>query len=164
MSPTALMKCTAVLPSGDPCDQPSAPSTPFPICARHAVEAYRYVSKQVGNLSDDPAWMAKFQEESRTAKLMREKRRGITKVDQVYYARLGEHIIAKIGYSSCLSERLKSYGPTVELLAVELGDRAVERHRHEQFREHLAVGTEWFHAHPDLLSHIARLTSERSSL
>lgn len=68
----------------------------------------------------------------------------------VYYARRGDLI--KIGSSRNVGER--THAQRAELLAVEPGDVMTERAIQHRFLAHQAEG-EWFHPHPDLLSHIA---------
>lgn len=62
--------------------------------------------------------------------------------ERVYYVRVGEHI--KIGYTRNVSNRLSGYPPNSELLAVELGNKTLEKERHHQFHAYLAWGREWF--------------------
>jgi hypothetical protein len=73
----------------------------------------------------------------------------------VYYLRIGDQI--KIGYSSDVKRRMKSYPPTAELLAVHPGSKALERTMHEQFASSRAIGREWFHPHAVLTEHIAKV-------
>lgn len=70
----------------------------------------------------------------------------------VYYIRWGDRI--KIGTSKRLAERLRSLYHD-EVLAAEPGSIALERRRHEQFREYRIAGQrEWFSSAPALLFHI----------
>ncbi len=95
----------------------------------------------------------------------------------VYYLLIGDLI--KIGFASNVRKRLRSYPPNAELLAVEPGDRALEKRRHQQFDEHLQRGREWFadvdeirawisdvrneHGDPRLhASHMANVPEERA--
>lgn len=75
--------------------------------------------------------------------------------EKVYYVRVGEHI--KIGYSRNISSRLNGYPPNSELLAVELGDKSLEKERHHQFHAYLAWGREWFTDCQEIRDHIATL-------
>lgn len=75
--------------------------------------------------------------------------------EKVYYVRVGEHI--KIGFSRNISSRLNGYPPNSELLAVELGDRKLEKARHHQFHAYLAWGREWFTDCQEIRDHIATL-------
>lgn len=71
----------------------------------------------------------------------------------VYYLRVDGLI--KIGHSKNVWTRMRSYPPTSELLAVEVGTRAIERQRHEKFRADLAHGREWFRESEELAAWIA---------
>lgn len=68
----------------------------------------------------------------------------------VYYMRLGNR--AKIGTSRGLAGRLASINPE-DCMTFELGGRALEHRRHEQFR-HLRVVGEWFDLTPELVRHV----------
>jgi hypothetical protein len=70
----------------------------------------------------------------------------------VYYLRVGDQI--KIGFSSNVRQRLRSYPPGSELLALEPGTKKTERRRHNEFYEWLAAGREWFEPSAELLKHI----------
>lgn len=75
------------------------------------------------------------------------------RVEVVYYLRWEERI--KIGTSREPRQRLAAIWHQ-ELLAFELGGRAVERARHAQFAP-LREGGEWFRAAPELRAHAAAL-------
>ncbi|WP_294978772.1 GIY-YIG nuclease family protein [uncultured Microbacterium sp.] len=75
------------------------------------------------------------------------------RVEVVYYLRWEERI--KIGTSREPRQRLAVIWHQ-ELLAFELGGRAVERARHAQFAP-LREGGEWFRAAPELRAHAAAL-------
>lgn len=71
----------------------------------------------------------------------------------VYYLLVGEQV--KIGFTGDIRQRLRSYPPASELLAVEPGSRELEAQRHGEFRQHLAAGREWFRPHPELVQHMS---------
>jgi hypothetical protein len=75
-------------------------------------------------------------------------------VEVVYYIRYGDRV--KIGTSTNPRKRLAAL-PHDELLAFELGGRALEQRRHAQFAAHRFVGTEWFAVHDALLAHVGEL-------
>jgi hypothetical protein len=75
----------------------------------------------------------------------------------IYYVRQGELI--KIGYTSNLAKRLKSYAPTGVLLAVHPGTRATEKEMHQKFAASLDQGREWFRPRPELMRHIEETRS-----
>jgi hypothetical protein len=75
----------------------------------------------------------------------------------VYYLRVGERI--KVGYSVDVKRRMRQYPPGCTLLAVEPGDRDLERKRHQQFRGSLLDGREWFRPTPDLMELVDEVVS-----
>lgn len=75
----------------------------------------------------------------------------------VYFLRVGERI--KIGYSVDVKRRMRAYPPGCQLLAVEPGDRELERQRHQQFAGSRTDGREWFRPTPDLLEMVAEIVS-----
>ncbi|MBD8661462.1 GIY-YIG nuclease family protein [Frigoribacterium sp. CFBP 8754] len=76
------------------------------------------------------------------------------RVDVVYYLRFRDRI--KIGTTGNPRQRLAAIWHD-ELLALERGDRAVERARHEQFAAQRHGRTEWFTADGELLAHVRAL-------
>jgi hypothetical protein len=77
-------------------------------------------------------------------------------IECVYYVAVGKHI--KIGYTTDLRQRMLSY-PSGDLLATEKGHDDLEHRRHQQFREYLDRGNEWFLRGPRLMAHIDSLKS-----
>ena len=75
--------------------------------------------------------------------------------ENIYYIQQGDLI--KIGYSTGLLGRLRSYGPALTVLAHHAGTRADERDLHLSFRPLLAYGREWYEPGQVLLDHIARM-------
>jgi hypothetical protein len=76
----------------------------------------------------------------------------------VYYIRINEQI--KIGYTTNLKQRSRSYPPGSELLAVEPADPDLERYRHQQFKRQLVRGREWFTPSVALMEHIDQMRTE----
>ncbi|MCK8477215.1 GIY-YIG nuclease family protein [Microbacterium aurugineum] len=76
----------------------------------------------------------------------------------VYYMRINGRI--KIGYTTNLRQRSRSYPPGTELLAVEPGTPELEKRRHDQFSRSLAQGREWFAESEALTVHIAKLAEQ----
>ena len=70
----------------------------------------------------------------------------------VYYLRVGE--LFKIGFASNLEQRLASYPPGTELLAVEDGTLKLETQRHREFAHSRAAGREWYKPNQPLDHHI----------
>jgi hypothetical protein len=81
------------------------------------------------------------------------------KEEYVYFVRIDQSL--KIGYSKNLRTRVRSfaaYGHNVEVLAIEWGDRNLEKKLHRRFSEHLSpVGfsKELFTIHADIIDYIA---------
>lgn len=73
----------------------------------------------------------------------------------VYYLKVGDRL--KIGYSVDVKRRMRAYPPGSQLLAVEPGDRDLERQRHHQFAGSLMDGREWFRPTPDLIELVQEL-------
>lgn len=79
--------------------------------------------------------------------------------DVVYYLQIGGHI--KIGWTSNLDQRMRSYPPNTILLAVHPGSRADEKALHKRFAVHRSHGQEWYPLVPVLLDHIKRVVAEQ---
>jgi hypothetical protein len=79
----------------------------------------------------------------------------------VYYIQVDERI--KVGFSTDVKRRMRAYPPASKLLAVEPGDRDLEKQRHRQFKGSLAYGREWFTPTQDLRDHIDALLSEHGA-
>lgn len=80
------------------------------------------------------------------------------KPEIIYYLQVGGHI--KIGWTSDLGKRMRSYPPNTELLAIHPGRRADERALHKRFAVHRSHGQEWYPLVPVLLDHIKRVIAE----
>ena len=149
--------CTAQRADGSFCDAPSAPDAPFPICAKHAARVVEYARDraEAAPVADRmSALLSALRQDDRAAL------GGATPpkhCDVVYYVRVGEHV--KIGTTTNLPARLKSYGPS-EFLACEPGGLTVERRRHRQFAADLAAGREWFRPSPPLMAWIEAVRDE----
>lgn len=76
----------------------------------------------------------------------------------IYYLQVGGHI--KVGWTSQLEKRMRSYPPNSQLLAVHPGTRAEERALHKRFAVHRSHGAEWYPLVPVLLEHIDRVKAE----
>lgn len=92
----------------------------------HRERSVRETKEQFKRGSDDPGW--------------------------VYYIAQGDLI--KIGYAKDVTQRMKAYGPTAELLAVHPGTLALEKQMHTKFKGALERGREWFRPEDDLTAHI----------
>jgi hypothetical protein len=79
------------------------------------------------------------------------------RIDVVYYLRHGDRV--KIGTTTNPRQRFAAIWHD-ELLALERGDRHVERARHEQFAQERLERSEWFRSSPRLLAHIAAIARD----
>lgn len=151
----AIPSCTAQKDSGAFCDKPSLPEAPFPICVKHASEILRYLNSCMPSSYEDRVILAARDFDFHHA-VPRPSATAGTEV--VYYLRVSDKV--KIGYTSDLRQRMHSYPPDSELLAVEPGDKNLERQRHVEFTAHLKIGREWFHPVPEILAHAASLRQQ----
>jgi hypothetical protein len=78
------------------------------------------------------------------------------RVDVVYYLAYRDRV--KIGTTANPRQRFAAIRHD-DLLALERGDRGVERRRHEQFADLRWAGSEWFRRSPQLDAHIAALAA-----
>jgi hypothetical protein len=153
---TEWNRCTAQAESGNFCDDPAMDGAPFPLCIPHGAQILRFMQGQIAAVEAAPV-------DIRLAVLSHTFDRTThqpTKVKYapdpvVYYVQIDQHV--KIGYSSNLRQRLKSYPLNRRLLATEPGDENTESVRLNEFAEHRAMGREWFYPAPRLLGHINRL-------
>lgn len=148
--------CTAVGSSGKFCNGESLPDAPFPICLTHAADVLRYLrSYMPQTLAGIGMAAAEGIEQQRHRDAERRARKPRT--DVVYYVQVGKHI--KIGTTTSLASRMRSYPPDSRLLAYEPGDGELERQRHREFTTDLAMGREWFLPSDALLAHIKDVRS-----
>ena len=82
----------------------------------------------------------------------------LPRVDVVYYLRFGDRV--KIGTTFNPRRRFSALLHE-EVLAFELGDRAVEQRRHLEFTDDRLGTSEWFALSPRLAAHIATLADGR---
>lgn len=80
------------------------------------------------------------------------------RIDVVYYLRLGARV--KIGTTHQPRQRFAAL-PHDEVLAFELGDRALEQQRHVEFAADRLGTSEWFALTRNLRAHIRRLCADR---
>jgi len=95
-------------------------------------------------------WRAEDEKYEAEKAALRQERDGF-----VYYIRIGERI--KVGYSVDVKRRMRAYPPGSKLLAVEPGDRELEKARHRQFAGSRTDGREWFRPTQDLMELVQEL-------
>lgn len=79
--------------------------------------------------------------------------RNIDLPGEIYYARVGGLI--KVGWSSVLYQRIRSYGADAELLAHYKGTRRDEANLHRQLAPSRAKGREWYNDDPIIRAFIS---------
>lgn len=136
-----------------------------PLCFDHIDQVYKFAS--------DLRWGETFEETITRSRRQRaaEWRRGITaarenkiyetkgdKPGWIYYLHIDDKV--KIGYTTDIIRRMRSYPPSSPLLGVHPGTKQLERDMHEQFKGSLIQGREWFRPDPDLLAHCERVRAE----
>lgn len=122
------------------CGKGSDPHAPAALCEAHLHEVYAYVMRQGRELmrASQPLSLPDLRPSPESV---------------IYYARIGSSV--KIGWSTRLDDRMKAINPE-ELMATEPGGRALERQRHDEFKD-LRTHGEWFRLGPRLVDHIATL-------
>ena len=80
---------------------------------------------------------------------------------QIYFLR--QNGLVKVGWSSNLLNRLKAYGPDVEILCHYPGSRQDETLLHRQLRPFLAKGREWYEDCKLIEDMVARIVSEHGA-
>lgn len=162
--------CREPRDEGSLCGEAAAEGSPVHLCTRHLLIAYDWVTRDVGvtDLLPDPCvacgtrvgvrypagvicavceWrVGEMPDSDLTA----------SAVHVVYYLRLGDRM--KIGTSGNLRQRLTAI-PHDELVALELGNRLIERQRHTQFAADRLGKSEWFTASNAILDHAAQLNA-----
>lgn len=127
------------------CTRPVPEDAPVPLCTLHLLCAAQWIAEQ------EPAYAAKL------FKLApRGPRFNVGRTQAVYYVRFRDRI--KIGTTTDLPGRMEAVIHE-ELLAIEPGGNAVERHRHLQFVQFRAQ-REWFTPAPELLEHVRQVRAE----
>lgn len=76
----------------------------------------------------------------------------------VYFLQVGGHI--KIGWTSDMAKRMRTYPPNAVLLATHPGERKDELRLHRMFAVHCSHGREWYPLVPVILAHIKRVIAE----
>lgn len=133
------------------CGAPIPPGTPVTLCGAHLIAAYQFCvdSLQVADAAVQPDAHAL------TTPAVSKPSRHV-----VYYVARGDLI--KIGTTTDLLTRMGTVQPD-KILAVEPGDRTVEKERHWQFRcsrAHQMRGRELFQRTEDLLEHVEAVAAK----
>lgn len=150
---TNTWRCTIQRTGGEFCDRPGMDDMPYPICSKHALDLFRWMTAKVEHESANPIrrieslldWIPERVDTGAPS----------DEYGSVYYLLLDGLI--KIGYTRDVDRRLSQYAPTAVLLATEPGDKVTEAARHRQFAQHRAARREWFHPAVDLRTFIEAL-------
>lgn len=129
------------------CDDPPFPGQPenadirLPLCAYHETMVWRRVQQNLGRpdlvkASDQLAAEAAEREEAERQKRL------ANRDGHIYYLRTNGLI--KVGWSRSIHDRLRAYGPEVEVLCYHAGSRDDETNLHRNLRPYLARGREWY--------------------
>lgn len=114
------------------------------ICERHAYEIWRRVEWRDAENCDTVIPYAEAREYDRAdarAKRSTERRKP-TSMGEIYFVKVDDLI--KVGWTSKLADRVRSYGPKAELLAHYPATRADESALHRQLTPARYRGREWY--------------------
>ena len=76
----------------------------------------------------------------------------------IYYIHVGD--VIKIGFSTDVKRRLRSYPPGTPLLAMHPGTKQLETELHRQFASSRAAAREWFLDTPEMREHIKTVNEQ----
>lgn len=135
--------------------------TSLPLCYWHLAVAHQQVIRSAGDellviaSARVLEWKAEEREQLTVAsqQAWKEKRDG-----HIYYVRLNGLI--KAGWTRDLYDRLRHYGPDVEILAHYPATRDDETHLHRQLRPFLAKGREWYEDCKALADFVAKAVEQ----
>lgn len=135
--------------------------TRLPLCLDHLAVAV----KQASYKRDDPlivgavaSVIERQQARIRSAEEKAKKERLARTDGVIYYLRLNGLI--KVGWSREVGQRIASYGPQVEVLAIHPGSRHDETNLHRQLKPARAVGREWYEDGPILQRFISEVIEQ----
>lgn len=145
------------------CDRPAVKVLNRSICAKHAIALYLDIESLIeANDQNDIVRTMMVLDELDTRERKRERQARPTSITAtpfyepiVYYLLIDG--LVKIGYTQDFHQRIRAYPPTAQLLATESGSVELEKSRHQDFADYLAMGREWFHPGPKLRAHIEAL-------
>lgn len=119
--------------------------TVLPLCTRHLSVAYQQANYRANDALMVKANTLLLEQKAAKRKALEkqitEEWRQRTDGD-IYFVRLNG--LVKVGWSRDVDQRLRAYGPDVEVLAIYPGSRDDETNLHRQLRPVLARGREWY--------------------
>lgn len=156
-------RCTIQTRRHSFCDRPAVKVLNFPICAKHAIALYLDIESLIeSNDQNDIVRTMMVLDEMDAQERKRQRK---TKPASITATKFYEPVVyyllidglVKIGYTQDFHQRIRAYPPPAQLLATEAGGEELEKSRHRDFSDYLAMGREWFHPGPKLRAHIEAL-------
>lgn len=142
----------------------------FPMCSPHIAVAVRHVLRNPDRFPQVTEAEAALEARARAiqaeikaedaaeeAEYRASLRRGDA-IGEIYYVRVSGLI--KVGWTAGLHSRVRSYGPTAELLAHYTATRNQEKLLHQQLTPSRAKGREWYHEDDILKRYIAEAVDQ----
>lgn len=145
------------------CKVETPESVGIAVCLDHAVEIWELVERA----DDNPYLRENLPKQIAARDAIRAEHREVERADNkafinspqtvgdIYYARVGTLI--KVGWTTDLYERIRSYGPDTELLAHYKGTRSDETNLHRNLKPSRAKGREWYHDDPIIRAFVTRV-------
>jgi len=140
------------------------PEHALPLCYTHAVVVWQQVQRNkheslIMETNEDLLRRARAKQmaEDEAAK----QRRMADRNGKIYFVRLNGLI--KVGWSRDVNDRLRAYGPEVEVLCIYPGSRDDETYLHRQLRPVLARGREWYEDHPIVTDYVAKMLEKHGA-
>jgi Holliday junction resolvase RusA-like endonuclease len=121
------------------------PMCEIPLCHDHLTIAWRQMQQMSGTpeaIESVETLNRKVRERDELQAAEEKKRYLASREGEIYFLR--QNGLIKVGWSRCLYDRLRSYGPNVELLVHYNASRDDETNLHRQLRPALAKGREWY--------------------
>lgn len=114
------------------------------ICERHAGSIWERVEWRDARKRDEaiPGMEGRDYIRADARKVKAIERRKPTSVGEIYFVRIDD--LVKVGWTSKLADRIRSYGPKAELLVNYPGTRADEAALHRQLTPARFKGREWY--------------------
>lgn len=117
----------------------------LPLCIKHLSVAYQQAKPGANDALMVKANTALLErKEAKNAELRKASRENwqAKQNGHIYFVRLNG--LVKVGWSRDVDDRLRAYGPDVEVLVIYEGTRQDETNLHRQLRPVLARGREWY--------------------
>lgn len=134
------------------------------LCREHALFVWATINNEMveHGMSNEEVFARAKKEKQEREQTRQKIQKELATVGEVYYLKIGAHI--KIGFTTNMPNRMHSYPPGTEILAVEYGDLSLERKRHRDFADLRAAGREWYRPESRLLDHINQVAENLNHL